>query len=144
MRKSRRQEKIHISPSLNTDTRLVREWVPLQCSCWWADGQKHNQPSFLSLSGQLSSPRSIRSFSLRRNNKSLHTKGGPRIWKRLEVEIRYDLCRLEIRVKKLWKQSLKGVLELGPSRCLPKMEPNIVEIAVTWGKQRPARVQHLA
>ena len=33
MRKSRRQEQIHISPSLNTETRLVREWAPLQCSC---------------------------------------------------------------------------------------------------------------
>ena len=51
--------------------------------------------------GRVVQPGLIRSFSLTRNEKSLLATGRLGIWKRLEVEILCDSCRLESRLKKL-------------------------------------------
>ena len=115
----------------------VQTWMTPQLGEWSSSEESHHN-YYLELNAILLG------FSPRKNNKSLLTIGGAKDLGALRSGDTVRLVPPGNPSKEAVKAKVEGVLELDPLRWLPKMEPDIVEITVTWGKQRrPAGVEDL-
>ena len=115
----------------------VQTWMTPQLGEWSSSEESHHI-YYLELNAILLG------FSPRKNDKSLLTIGGAKDLGALRSGDTVRLVPPGNPSKEAVKAKVEGVLELDPLRWLPKMEPDIIEITVTWGKQRrPAGVQDL-